>query len=398
MEEFTYEESFKKCFDYIQESMLTSCQIIAFLWGDDKSTGININDIEIYQNYKIHIVYVNDLQSNDSEIIKSLENFSYMHSGNMYNINILYDDLNSVNLSVQNIFNVHYKDYLGYLTIGHLKTSITLYPNPFLNQWSSIAMKYRLPIQFPTILPIIGFSQMRSISSIPCLCRFVIFPENNEPQPLLALLNESLKRLKKSAIVLLEKPDWFAILTSQSDYKIIKTNDADGENEEIIERSVLVLNIIQREIGLGWINSLSDHIYGTNIKDHIDYTTSPSYLLPFKNNFVVPSISVEQLEVDFAKLMELIRNLPEKRESLFKLCERLRKKSIQFSMPGIMNAIVHVLQKEESKDNLDKYLIIQELIYYIVNKITPIEWVELSEVKKEKNVPTKRMNISNLLG
>lgn len=381
-----------KAKDYLDHSARTTCQIIALIWVGDQAEYLEVVDC-LDSFVKIHIIGLFNVLQQEN-LVKSLETLSLHHSGSLYLISPCSESLKVLQHAMNDVFETHYQEYKGFISVGHLTTGFQLYPNPYLSIWSSYGMIHDLPIVFPTLLPIVGFCQMRTLSSIPSVYQFFIYPsaKPEDQNPLLALLSESLKRLKKAAIVQLET-DWYGIITSHMDYKLIKPGES--EQGEIVERSVLVLSVLKKKLGLGWINSIDDYIEQKVDNSMVDLKSYASYDLTGSDGYIIPSVSMEQLELDFARITEFLKHLPGKRISLFNLCERMRRKASTFGMPGIMVGIVHILQKEIAKEDKDKSYIIKELLYYINNKIVPIEWHELSNIEPEQT--TKKMNILSLL-
>lgn len=390
---YSFEETIQKSKDYLDHSSRSTCQIVVISWIGDQMSSFDV--VDCFDSFvKIHVIGIYDRIIKEGAIA-SFERLSLHHSGSFHMMSTSTDDIKTLHACVDEIFETHYREYKGFITVGHLTTPFQLFPNPYLSIWSAYGSMNELPIVFPTLLPIIGFCHMRTLSSVPSVFQFFIYPSPNqgEQNPLLALLNESLKRLKKAAVVQLED-DWFGVLTTHIDYKLVKNNE--NEQGEISERSVLVLSVLKKNMDLGWIDSIKNYIEKGEPETIIDSSSFASYDPIGSDGYIIPSVSIEQLELDFARLTDFLKQLPDKRVSLFNLCERMRNKASTFGMPGIMNGIVHILQKEMAKDDKEKNFIIKELLYYINNKVNPIEWNEVREIDNDVSQSTK-ITISNLL-
>jgi len=132
-----------------------------------------------------------------------------------------------------------------------------------------------------------------------------------QPSPLLAMLAESIKQRRCFAGAPLEKPAWYGILCSHSDYRFMQgRNDKNEEADTIAERSGLILSILPRGYCQEWGNTIGMvDTAGTQYLNYNTQTTTVRYVFIYHrlNKLLFEIIFSQQCVAFLAMRLECVQ-------------------------------------------------------------------------------------------
>mmetsp|Transcript_21892 Transcript_21892/g.36251 ORF Transcript_21892/g.36251 Transcript_21892/m.36251 type:complete len:513 (+) Transcript_21892:57-1595(+) len=285
----------------------------------------------------------------------------------------------------------YYVPYRGVLACGNLSAPLQLHPDPNLSlprgvlecQTRCSDEEHKgVMYQFPSTLIVKGFIPANQVppSRTPYLSRHAVIalpaspdiPSIHQqlqltaaasggcgarPQPsVLYLLQESLTMEKVAAVVGLQHPDWFAILHTLSD-----------SSTTVLVLSVLAPGQVLAGIGpLSWLSTEGNQAGGESAHDAEISEDKPIPSYSAKGTSV-PVVSKEQIQMDMQKIGRYAHNLPQKKDALALEIEKIKRASVVFVFPNLLEAACQLLVDElmrvsNSSGNMDAALILQDML------------------------------------
>jgi hypothetical protein len=247
----------------------------------------------------------------------------------------------SVEKCFQKIIDVHYKPFIGTLTMGdELSSQMTLCPPP--SKYKKIKEFEVIEAEVEDHLDIKGFLTLADVASPPVVSRHLILPTSNLPYEeesrtpnLCVLLHGSLKTASLCALVQVSaKQNWFGIIFSHADSKkksCLMLSLFEPGNEP-----VPWLGNLLRLGALDELNASSTEPFPVKLLGH-----KPSY-----SSSPVVWIRQASLQSDIQKVLRHARKMPEKTGQFYKELNRIRKAALSIGFHELLDGIASIFEKE----------------------------------------------------
>eukprot|EP01087_Luapelamoeba_hula_P006116 TRINITY_DN1623_c2_g2_i2.p1 TRINITY_DN1623_c2_g2~~TRINITY_DN1623_c2_g2_i2.p1 ORF type:complete len:395 (+),score=56.45 TRINITY_DN1623_c2_g2_i2:605-1789(+) len=355
------------------------------------------------------------------------------------------------------LLKAHFSNYYGTICLGHQRSEVLLYPDPHLAFVNKVIGPDGAPLHMASVMSIVGFIQTAKLSSPPILSHHVIIPKLHPAQTsslysaslfeaeesnlaLCAVMNMSLRDEKMAAVVQL-RSGWFGLIHAFAE-------DCNGDISStvlmlyILPPKLVVEKLIQwttptptvavRDKEEGSISPAGDEPYDDTESDPstaqlhqqqalnnykqllLSHMNSPFCApvpgssrsvaaVPYKSyvssktNYVIPTISQEALQADWAKIVRYLQILPTKRDILYTECEKIRQAAATYYFPQLLAQLLDILGNElkSLKEYNDVALIISDLIQQL-QEGEPIR-VRPQHSSMSAGSPPSKMSLDRLL-
>ncbi|KAK5576037.1 hypothetical protein RB653_007175 [Dictyostelium firmibasis] len=342
------------------------------------------------------------------------------NSNNIMQLNI--ELTNIISRIVHNNYNL----YKCVLVFGRLSSPMTVYPNPmtllhFLNNGGipkSIFMngttvndKDNNNQLSMSILSIIGYLPNKSLNNIPSLSRHVLIPliSDSKPStlpPLGPVLQSCLRNEKKTAIVHIQN-NWYGMINStyENDVPVLALSlfepnvDLPFLGEDLTCLELGNLNDLQQQQQL-LLQQQQLQQQQQGIPQKIQMLPPQLPFPPVQSQFtmsyntvaepnIIPYIKMDSIHSDFTKISRLFKSLPQKLESIFSECEKIRLLALMYQ-PSLLKALLTLVNEEIRTNKIPDektYYYLAELLLFIENPVEPITANNLAYSINSKNPP-----------